>query len=99
MGSDLDGSALVNSSDSDDAGTQPQMFDRLASESLSTSADKQTTSDAQALIKETILQQLSAIGEQLNKIEQKSVKKTSGSHKSRSKSSGTKTTNVVRQPL
>ena len=87
-GSDLDGSALVNSSDSDDAGIQPRSFDRLATEGPSTSANKHTTSDAQALINQTILQQLSAIGKCLNKIEQKSVKKTSGPHKSRS--SGTK---------
>ena len=98
-GSDLDGSALVNSSDSDDAGTQPRSFDRLATEGPSTSANKHTTSDAQALINQTILQQLSAIGKCLNKIEQKSVKKTSGPHKSRSKSSGTKTTNVVKQSV
>ena len=40
------GSDLVNSSDSDDVGTQPRSFDRLASEGPSTSANKHTTSDA-----------------------------------------------------
>ena len=89
----------MNSSDSDDAGTQPRSLDRLASEGPSTSVNKQTTSDAQAIINQTILQQLSAIGERLNKIEQKSIKKTSGPHKSRSRSSGTKTTNVVTQSV
>ena len=33
-GSDLDGRALVNSSDSDDAGTQSCSFDRLTSDDL-----------------------------------------------------------------
>ena len=98
-GSDLDGSALVNSSDSDDAGTQPRSFDRLATEGPSTSTNKQTTSDTKAIINQTILQHLSAISEWLNKIEQKSIKKTSGPHKSRSRSSGTKTTNVVSQSV
>ena len=98
-GSDLDGSALVNLSDSDDAGTQPRSFDRLAAEGPSTSVNKQMTSDAQAIINQTILQHLSAIGERLNKIEQKSIKKTSGPHKSRSRTSGTKTTNVVTQSV
>ena len=74
----LDGSALVNLLDSINAGTQTCSFDRLASEGPSTSANKQTTSDAQALINQTILQQLSAIGERLNKIEQKSVKRHQG---------------------
>ena len=84
--SDLDGSEMVNSLDSDDAGTQPHSFDRLVSEGPSTSASKPMTSDTQALINQTILQQLTAIGEGLNKIEQKSVKKTSGPHKSKSRS-------------
>ena len=97
--SDLDGSAFVNSSDSDDAGTQPHSFDRLAAEGPSTSANKHTTPDTQAIINQTILQHLSAISERLNKIEQKPIKKTSGLHKSRSRSSGTKTTNVVTQSV
>ena len=99
LGSDLDGSALVNSSDSDDASTQPRSFDRLAAEGPSTSANKQTISDAQAIINQTILQHLSTISERLNKIEQKSIKKISGPHKSRSRSSGTKTANVVTQSV
>ena len=74
LGSDLDVSALMNSSHSDNVGTQPWSFDRLASENPSTSADNRTTSDAQAIINQTILQQFSVIGERLNKIEQKSVK-------------------------
>ena len=53
-GSDLDGSALVNSSDSDDAGTQPRSFDRLSAEGPSTSANKHTTSDTQAIINQII---------------------------------------------
>ena len=67
-GSDLDGSALVNLSESDDAGTQPRFFDRLATECPSTSAIKQTTSNTQAIINQTILQHLSAISERLNKL-------------------------------
>ena len=98
-GSDLDGSAFVNLSDNDDAGTQPWSFDRLATEGPSTSANKHTTSDTQAIINQTILQHLSAISERLNKNEQKSIKKTSGPHKSRRRSSGTKTTNVVTQSI
>ena len=89
----------MNSSDSNDAGTQPRPFDRLAAEGPSTSANKQTTSDTQAIINQTILHHLSAISERLNKIQQKSIKKTSGPHKSRSRSSGTKTTNVVTQSV
>ena len=55
-----------------------------------TSASEITTSDTQALINQTIQQQLTAIGERLNKIEQMPVKKTSGSYKSKGKSAGTK---------
>ena len=40
---------------------------------------------------------MTATGEQLNKIEQKTVKKTSGPHKSKSRSAGTKNTKVVSQ--
>ena len=54
--SDLDCSDVVNSSDSDDAGTQPRSFDRLVSEGPSTSASKPTTPDTQALVNQTILQ-------------------------------------------
>ena len=83
---------FVNSLDSDDAGTHTCSFNRLTSEGPSTSASKSMTSDTQALINQTILQQLTAIGERLQKIEQKSVKKASGPHKFKSRSSGTKKT-------
>ena len=88
--SDLDCSGLVDTSENDDAGAQPRSFDRLVVDSPSTSASKTTTSDTQALINQTILQQLTAIGKMLNKIEQKTVKKTSGPHKSKSRSALTK---------
>ena len=59
---------LLNSTDSDDVGSQPRLFDKLVVDGQSTSASK--TSDTQALINQTILQQLTAIGEWLNKTEQ-----------------------------
>ena len=89
--SDLDCSGLVDTSECNNASTQPRLFDTLVVDSPSTSASKTTTSDAQALINQTILQQLTAISERLNKIEQKTVKKTSGPHKSKSRSTGTNT--------
>ena len=48
--------------DSDNVSTQPCLFDRLVVNSPSTSASNITTSDTQALINLTILQQLTAIG-------------------------------------
>ena len=95
--SDLDCSGLVDTSESDNASAQLCSFDRLIVDSPSTSASKTTTSDTKALINQTILQQLTAIGERLNKIEQKTVKKTSGPHKSKSRSAGTKNNKVVNQ--
>ena len=95
--SDLDCSDLLNTSESDDASTQACSFDRLMVDSPSTSTSKTTTPDAQSLINQTILQQLTAIGERLDKIEQKIVKKTSGPQKSNSRSAVTKNTKVVRQ--
>ena len=61
--------------DSDDASTQPHSFDRLVVDSPSTSATKTTTSETQALINRKILQQLSSIGEKLDKIEQNQLKR------------------------
>ena len=95
--SDLDCSDLLNTSESDNASTQACSFYRLVVDSPSTSTSKTTTSDTQALINQTFLQQLTATGERLNKIEQKQVKKTSGPHKSKSRSAGTKNTKVVSQ--
>ena len=69
--SDLDCSGLVDTPESDDAGAQPRSFDRLVVGSPSTSATKNMTPDTQTLINQSILQQLTAIGERLNKVEQK----------------------------
>ena len=74
--SDLDCSVLLYSSESDDAGTQPRSFDRLELDCPSSSASKPTNFDTPVLSNQTILQQLTAIGERLNKIQQKPVKKT-----------------------
>ena len=95
--SDLDCSGLLNTSEISNASTEPRSFDRLVVDSPSTSTSKPPTSDTQALINQTILKQLTAIGERLNKIEQKTVKKSSRSHKSKSRSAGTKNTKVVNQ--
>ena len=92
--SDLDCSGLVDT-DSNDASTQPSSFDRLAVDSPSTSVSKTTTSDTQALINETILQQLTAISDRLNKIEQQPVNKTSKTHTFKSRSAGTKNNKVI----
>ena len=67
--SDLDCSGLLNSLESDNASIPPRSFDRLVVDGPSTSASNATNSDTQALINQTILQQLTAIGELLNKIE------------------------------
>ena len=65
--SELDCSGLVDT-DSDNASTQLRSFDRLTVDGPSTSANKTCNSDTQALINQTILQQLTAIGERLDKI-------------------------------
>ena len=67
--SDLDLSAVVAGSDSDDVSTQS--FDRLQSDKPSTSA---AVSD-QTLVNQQILAQLSAIGTRLDKLEQKKSSK------------------------
>ena len=66
-----DNKFLKNLLESDNAGAQPRSFDRLVVGSPSTSATKNMTSDTQTLINQSILQQLTAIGERLNKVEQK----------------------------
>ena len=83
--SDLDCSVLLNLSKSDVASTQPCLFDRLVVDGPSTYANKITHSDTQAFITQTILQQFTAIGERLNKIEPKRHL-----HTSKSRSTGTK---------
>ena len=71
--SDLDVSAEVGGSDSDDVSTQGHSFDCLQSETPSTSA---AVSD-QTIVNQQILAQLSAIGTRLEKLERvKSVKKS-----------------------
>ena len=69
--SDLDLSAVVAGLDSDDVSTQGSSFDRLQSETLSTSA---AVSD-QALVNQQILAQLSVIGTRLHKLEQEKLVK------------------------
>ena len=86
---ELDCSGLVDT-DSDNPSTHPCSFDRLTVAGPSTSANKTSNSDTQDLINQTILQQLTVISERLDKIEQNPVKKTMGSHKSKSRSAGTK---------
>ena len=71
--SDLDLSAVVGGSDSDDVSTQGRSFDRLQAENPSTSA---AVSD-QTLVNQQILAQLSAIGTRLEKLEQDKVNKKS----------------------
>ena len=66
-------------------------------DSPSTSISKTVASDTQSIINQTIFQQLTTIGERLNKIEQKTVKKTLGPHKSKRRSAVTKNTKVVPQ--
>ena len=61
--SDLDCSGLLNTSESDNVSTQVCSFDRLVVDSPNTSTSKTMTSDTQSLINQTILQQLTAIGE------------------------------------
>ena len=71
--SDLDLSAVLSGSDSDDVSTQGRSFDRLQAENPSTSA---AVSD-QVLVNQQILAQLSAIGTRLEKLElEKLVKKS-----------------------
>ena len=69
--SDLDCSGLMESSGNHDVGTQACLFDRLVVNSPRTSTSKTVTADTQAVINQTILEQLSAIGDRLDKIEQK----------------------------
>ena len=59
-------------------GTQACSFDRLVVDSPSTSTIKTVAFDTQSLMNQTILQQLTVIGERLDKIEQKTVKKHQG---------------------
>ena len=87
---DLDCNVLLNSLDSDDVSTKLCSFDRLAVNNPNTSASKTATLDTQALINQTILQQLTAIGKWFTKIEQKTVKSTTGPHKCKSRSAGIK---------
>ena len=63
--SDLNCSVLLNSSESNDASTQPRLFDRLVLDGSSTSASKTTNSDTKALINQNILEQLTAIEKRL----------------------------------
>ena len=64
--------------ESDIGSTRARLFDRLVVDSPSTSTSKTTTPDTQSLINQTILQQLTAIGERLDKIEQKTLRKHQG---------------------
>ena len=71
--SDLDLSAVVGGSDSDDVSTRGHSFDRLQSETPSTSA----AMPDQTIVNQQILAQLSAIGTRLGKLErEQSVKKS-----------------------
>ena len=90
-GSELECRGLMNTLASDDTSTQVRTFDRLVKVS------KITTSDTQSLINQAILQLLTAIGERLDKMEWKTVKKTSEPHISKGRSCLTKNTKVVRQ--
>ena len=64
--------------ESDNTSTQVCSFDRLMGGSPSTSTSKNSTLDTQALINQTILQQLSAIGEGLQKLSRKKLRKLQG---------------------
>ena len=69
--SDLDCNGLLDTSESDNASTQVRSFERLVVNSASTSTSKTSTLHTQALINQIILQQLSFIGERLDKMGQK----------------------------
>ena len=75
--SDLNCSDLMDTSQSGNTSTEVHSFDRLVVDStsttLSTSASETVFSDTQSIINQTILQQLTAVGERLEKIEQKTV--------------------------
>ena len=85
--SDLDLSAVVGGSDSDDMSTQGRSFDRLQAENPSTSA---AVSD-QTFVNQQILAQLSAIGTRLEKLEQDKVNKKSKHVKTASRGARGKT--------
>ena len=93
----MDCSGLMVSLDSDNVGTQTRSFDRLMINSPSTATSKVVTVDTQAVINQTILKQLSVIGDRLDKIEGEKIKKSLGPHKSKGTSAVTKNTKVVRQ--
>ena len=69
----------MNTSQSGDASTQVCLFERLMLVSHSTS--KTVTLDTQSLTNKTFIEQLAAIGERLDKTEERKVKKTPGPHK------------------
>ena len=89
--SDLDLSAVVDGSDSDDGSTQGRSFDRLQMENPSTSA---AVSD-QALVNQQILAQLSAIGTRLEKLEQDKVHRKSKHAKNASRGTRVKSKSIT----
>ena len=72
--SELNCSDIVDASDLDDAGSQNQSFNKFQPEQPSTSVSQ--TLDAQTVINQQILAQLSEIGQRLQKLEKGDCKKS-----------------------
>ena len=87
-GSELDCGQLIHSSDSDSAGPSGRSFNRLQVENVNKGAHDLDFQESQTLVNQQILSQLAAIGDRLQKLEDKPVKKTAD----RSKVKGTRVT-------
>ena len=93
--SDLDCSALVNETDSDDASTPVRSFNRFEPEASTSSTQQNNSQDVQALVNHQILSQLSAITDTLTQLEGKQHKKTSDKQKIKGISVGGKGKNTI----
>ena len=93
--SDLDCSAIVNETDSDDASNPVRAFNRFEPEASTSSAQQNNVQDVQALVNHQILSQLSTISDRLTKLEGKQPKKTSDKQKIKGRSVGSKGKNTI----
>ena len=87
-GSELDCEQIIHSSDSDGAGPSGRLFNRLQVENAAKTAHDLDFQESQTLVNQQILSLLAAIGDRLQKLEDKPVKKTAD----RSKVKGTRVT-------
>ena len=80
-GSELDCEKIIHSSDSDGVGPSGRSFNRLQVENAGKTAHDSDFQKSQTLVNQQILSQLAAIGDRLQKLEDKPVKKTADKSK------------------